>query len=74
MGNSAGLGKSKSLVVIAIDIGTTRTGYAISVGNHGNGVTLPTYGQMLEKDRVPTILLLKSDKTFHSFAYEAQRV
>ena len=73
MGNSAGLGKSKSLVVIAIDIGTTRTGYAISVGNHGNGVTLPTYGQMLEKDRVPTILLLKSDKTFHSFGYEAQR-
>ena len=29
---------------------------------------------MLEKDRVPTILLLKSDKTFHSFGYEAQRV
>ena len=40
MGNSAGLRKSKSLVVIAIDIGTTRTGYAISVGNQGNGVTL----------------------------------
>ena len=64
--------KPSTLCVIAIDIGTTRTGYAFSFDNQGNGVTLPTYGQTIEQNRVPTILLLKPDKTFHSFGNEAQ--
>ena len=67
-------------LVVAIDIGTTYSGYAMSfTGLHkhsihatldsgdGNVTACPT------QNKVPTALLLKPDGSFHSFGREALR-
>ncbi|XP_060584566.1 heat shock 70 kDa protein 12A-like [Ruditapes philippinarum] len=60
------------LVVVAIDFGTVHSGFAYSFKGNENNIKSGEHGGMLQEDRVPTILLLKPDKTFHSFGYKAQ--
>ena len=43
--------QKQPLAVIAIDFGTTCTGYEISLQGPGYGITLRTFGQMLEQTR-----------------------
>lgn len=73
----------KYTAVVAIDFGTTYSGYAyaftsdinrqVHVMNHrlNNAVIGAGQGQSLQKQ--PTVLLLKSSGQFHSFGYEAQQ-
>lgn len=60
------------LLVIAIDFGTTYSGYAFSFKGHKGKILTKTHGYTLCDDRIPTIVLLNPDKTFNSFGYEAQ--
>ncbi|XP_060597802.1 heat shock 70 kDa protein 12A-like [Ruditapes philippinarum] len=62
----------KPLVVVAIDFGTVHSGFAYSFKGNEDNIKSAEHGGMLQEDRVPTILLLKPDKTFHSFGYKAQ--
>lgn len=63
-------------VVVAIDFGTTYSGYAYSFTNHPNDIHLmrcpegQRFGASFNK--VPTILLLNEKGGFHSFGYEAR--
>ncbi|XP_045178037.2 heat shock 70 kDa protein 12A-like [Mercenaria mercenaria] len=61
------------LVVIAIDFGTVYSGFAYSFHGNEQEITSAKHGTFLEEDRVPTIILLNPDQTFHSFGYDAQR-
>ena len=62
------------LFVAAIDFGTAYSGYAFSSKADWTKVRTPTWpdGTMLSS-KAPTAALLKSDKTFDSFGYEAER-
>jgi molecular chaperone DnaK (HSP70) len=60
------------LVVVAIDFGTVHSGFAYSFMGNEDNIRSGEHGGMLQEDRVPTVLLLKPDKTFHSFGYKAQ--
>ncbi|XP_060605121.1 heat shock 70 kDa protein 12A-like [Ruditapes philippinarum] len=64
--------RNKPLVVVAIDFGTVHSGFAYSYKGNENNIKSAEHGGMLQEDRVPTILLLNPDKTFHSFGYKAQ--
>ncbi|XP_069109280.1 heat shock 70 kDa protein 12B-like [Argopecten irradians] len=63
--------------VVAIDFGTTYTGYAYSTRHefHTNplNINLMTWnaGSSLSP-KAPTCVLFKPDKTFHSFGYQAE--
>ena len=66
-------------VVVAIDIGTTFSGYAMSLSSGKFSIYAmratdpyrPESGSA--KTKVPTTLLLKPDRTFHSFGHEAMK-
>ena len=71
----------KEVLVIAIDIGTTHSGYAMSLSsdkykidticeNDPNADSAPGCAP---RAKIPTALLLKPDGTFHSFGYKALR-
>ncbi|XP_060597226.1 heat shock 70 kDa protein 12A-like [Ruditapes philippinarum] len=64
--------RQKLLVVVAIDFGTVHSGFAYSFKGNENNIKSAEHGGILQEDRVPTILLLNPDKTFHSFGYKAQ--
>ncbi|XP_060597228.1 heat shock 70 kDa protein 12A-like [Ruditapes philippinarum] len=64
--------RNKPLVVVAIDFGTVHSGFAYSFKGNEDNIKSAEHGGMLQEDRVPTILLLKPDKTFNSFGYNAQ--
>ena len=68
------------LLVVAIDIGTTYSGYAMSFADDkytihailGSGNRNPTrVSACPTPNKVPTALLLKPDGSFHSFGHEA---
>lgn len=70
-----------NLLVVAIDIGTTYSGYAFSkrytfkTDPLNIRVNLPWYpgsGRSLLTSKTPTCILLNSDKEFVSFGYEAE--
>lgn len=63
---------SSRLVVAAIDIGTTYSGYAYSYTSDWTEVFINRWegGQKLTH-KAPTALLLNPDKSFNSFGYEA---
>ncbi|XP_052813117.1 heat shock 70 kDa protein 12A-like [Mya arenaria] len=58
-------------VVVAIDFGTSYSGYAFSFKGSQNEIKTQRLGGKLSKDRVPTVLLLNPDQTFNSFGYYA---
>ena len=58
-------------VVAAIDIGTANTGFAFALVNDETQIRTGTFRNMLEQDRVPTMLLLDPNKEFHSLDDEA---
>ena len=68
----------KGSVVVAIDIGATFSGYAMSFSRDKFTIHAtcsvdpfrPAMGSRIQK-KVPTVLLLKPDLTFHSFGQEA---
>jgi molecular chaperone DnaK (HSP70) len=64
--------RKKPLVVVAIDFGTVHSGFAYSFQGYEDNIKSGEHGGILQEDRVPTILLLKPDKTFHSFGHKAQ--
>lgn len=64
---------SSRLIVTAIDIGTTHSGYAYSfISDWACVLTNEWKGQKMASHKVPTALLLNSDKSFNSFGYEAE--
>ncbi len=69
-------GRLKPKVVVAIDFGTTYSGYAYSMVSAPDEIFLMTrsqvgqYGAMNHK--IPTTLLLNEHGGFHSFGYEAR--
>ena len=70
------IGRPKPKVVVAIDFGTTYSGYAYSLINAPDEIflmmraQLGQYGAMNHK--IPTILLLNDHGGFHSFGFEAR--
>ena len=69
------------VVVVAIDFGTTYSGYAFSfrkdfaenVAGHLTEVSTKNwFSGDLQSDKTPTTLLLDKDKNFVSFGYEAE--
>lgn len=64
---------SSRLIVTAIDIGTTHSGYAFSFRSDWTRVfTNEWKGQKIASYKVSTALLLNPDKSFNSFGYEAE--
>ena len=70
--------KTNHTVVIAIDYGTAYSGYAYCLRTkdrdqqiHTNKKWKSTEHQ-LESWKTPTCILLKKDKSFHSFGYDAE--
>lgn len=60
-------------LVVAVDFGTTYSGYAFSIGNRDKQIYMmkqPTGGAGDQK--IPTCLLLQPDHRFHSFGRSAQ--
>ena len=70
------MAKSGGLVVVAIDFGTTFSGYAFSFKNQPSEVQKNmkwTAGSSkMISLKTPTCVLLKPDDTFHSFGFEAE--
>jgi hypothetical protein len=66
----------KPRIVVAIDFGTTYSGYAYSMVNSPDEIhqmmsaQMGQYGAM--NNKIPTILLLNEYGAFHSFGYEAR--
>ena len=71
----------KRLLVIAIDVGTTYSGYAMSFASDKftiNAIREDTSNRdrlpgCQQTEKVPTALLLKPDGTFDSFGFKARR-
>lgn len=63
------------LLVAAIDFGTTYSGYAFSLIEEKEKISSNSWcagSRSLMSLKTPTTLLLKPDKTFHAFGYEAE--
>lgn len=69
------LGRCK-VVVVAIDFGTTYSGYAYSLMSSPDEIYLMNRGQVGQygamTNKIPTILLLNEHGAFHSFGFEAR--
>ena len=61
-----------ALVVAAIDFGTTYLSYGFSFRHDQEKIYTSTFGGKFQKERVPTTVLLKPDKTLHSIGYTAE--
>ncbi|KAL4217507.1 Heat shock 70 kDa protein 12A [Mactra antiquata] len=60
-------------VVIAIDFGTTYSGYAFSLAEDPKKIsTGNSWSTKLHSSKVPTSVLLNSEGEFHSFGYDAE--
>lgn len=65
---------SSRLIVAAIDIGTTYSGYAYSYRSDWTKIFVNKWeGSQLFTHKAPTALLLNPDKSFNSFGYEAEK-
>lgn len=65
---------SSRLIVTAIDIGTTHSGYAYSLRSDWTCVLTSGWkGQEMASLKVPTALLLNPDTSFNSFGYNAEK-
>jgi hypothetical protein len=70
--------KGNTLLVAAIDFGTSYSGYAFSFRSEFErdplhiSLHLSTGGGRLVSHKKPTVLLLSPDKKFHSFGFEAE--
>ena len=68
--------KCNRLLVAALDFGTTYSGYAFSFRSKPNDIhTNPEWvagSEKLISLKCPSSVLLKPDKTLHSFGYEAE--
>lgn len=65
--------KCMKSIVVAIDFGTTFSGYAFSFSqNWGKVYTNHWHGGSLISHKAPTVLLLDSKAEFVSFGYEAE--
>ena len=64
----------KPKVIVAIDFGTTYSGYAYAFANNPDDIHLMRgAGQLgFPTHKVPTILLMNERAAFHSFGYEAR--
>ena len=71
--------KENSLVVVAIDFGTTLSGYAYSLWEEykkdQDKINMITWqsGDGLQTNKTPTTILFDKDEKFHSFGYDAER-
>lgn len=65
---------SSRLIVTAIDIGTTYSGYAYSFRSDWTCVLTNEWKdqELMASLKVPTALLLNPDKSFNSFGYNAE--
>ncbi|KAL4217390.1 hypothetical protein ACF0H5_023841 [Mactra antiquata] len=60
-------------LVIAIDFGTTNSGYAFSLGSNRKEITYGfNWDSRLDSRKEPTSVLLDPKKTFYAFGYEAE--
>ena len=60
-------------VVVAIDFGTTFSGYAFSFKDKPKAVkTNTSWSKQLVSLKAPTSVLLDDERKFHSFGYEAE--
>lgn len=59
--------------VIAIDIGASFSGFAISLKDRKDVVLTATHGSMLDNDKVPSIMLLNPDHSLNSFGFDASK-
>lgn len=70
------IGQPRPKIVVAIDFGTTYSGYAYSMVNSPDEIYQMTSTQMGQygamNHKIPTILLLNEYGAFHSFGYEAR--
>lgn len=66
---------SSRLIVTAIDIGTTHSGYAYSFRSDWTCVLTNEWKdqELMASLKVPTALLLNPDKSFNSFGYNAEK-
>lgn len=75
-GRPSGAGERKHVVVVAIDFGTTYSGYAYSLMSTPDDIYLMNRGQVGQfgamTNKIPTILLLNEHGAFHSFGFEAR--
>jgi molecular chaperone DnaK (HSP70) len=71
--------KENSLVVVAIDFGTTLSGYAYSLWEEyikdQDKINMITWqsGDGLQTNKTPTTIPFDKDEKFHSFGYDAER-
>ena len=64
---------SSKLVSVAIDFGTTYSGYAFSFHHTKNDIkTFPWKSSSFESEKTPTCILFDSERRFHSFGFEAE--
>lgn len=70
------VGQHNSLVVVAIDFGTTFSGYAFSFTRDANSIHMMRRWEGgdpgVSNQKTPTTLLLKPDGAFHSFGFGAR--
>ncbi|XP_065648387.1 heat shock 70 kDa protein 12A [Hydra vulgaris] len=70
------VGQHNSLVVVAIDFGTTFSGYAFSFTRDSNSIHMMRRWEGgdpgVTNQKTPTTLLLKPDGSFHSFGFGAR--
>ncbi|XP_066931035.1 heat shock 70 kDa protein 12A-like [Clytia hemisphaerica] len=70
------VGQHNSLVVVAIDFGTTFSGYAFSFTRDANSIHMMRRWEGgdpgVSNQKTPTTLLLKPDGSFHSFGFGAR--
>ncbi len=73
---SGSTNQSNLSVVVAIDFGTTYSGYAYSLMSTPDDIYLMNRGQVGQfgamTNKIPTILLLDEHGAFHSFGFEAR--
>ncbi|KAL4229976.1 hypothetical protein ACF0H5_010365 [Mactra antiquata] len=65
--------KMSASVVVAIDFGTTYSGYAYSFKSDPTNIrTNHSWSKSLISLKTPTVILLDPDRKFHSFGYDAE--
>ena len=67
---------SKNLIVVAIDVGTTYSGYAFSFRNKPSEVTVVNWENHASNGfsyKAPSVLLLNQTYQFVAFGYEAEK-
>lgn len=66
------MAKPVELLAVAIDFGTTFSGFAFSFSDSKDKIFTGSHGQILQEDRVPTVVLLNPDKSLKSFGNQAK--